>query len=67
METRFSLVYTLYSNNLLVNHRSFAEDITMRDFEVGKSGVNNSLFDAHKIVYVNPRGQSFVLYSKVKK
>lgn len=56
------LIYTLYSHNLSEPGRSFATDITLKDFDRGV--YHRDLKEAKKVVYVNPRGQSIILKDK---
>lgn len=59
-----SLILTLYSHNLNESHKSFANDLTLADF---KSNLKWEIKDAHRIVYVNPRGEVVVLKEHRKK
>jgi hypothetical protein len=58
METRFAMTYTLYAQNLTNPARSFAPDITLKDF---RRNVWTDVFKANKVVYINPRGTSIIL------
>lgn len=53
------IIYTVYSSNLENPSRSFAGDITIRDFNRNIDWKNFS--DAKIIKYVNPRGVSIIL------
>lgn len=56
------IVYSLYAQNLLDPSRSFAPDITIKDF---KRGIDYRSLDEAKIIkYVNPRGTEIILKNK---
>ena len=49
---------TLYSHNLIEPHKSFETSLKLSDF---KSFLQRDLQEAKKVMYMNPKGEVFVL------
>lgn len=56
------ITYTVYSHNLEDPSRSFAKDLTVKDFNRNIDWKNFST--SKKITYVNPKGQTVILKDK---